>query len=151
MLHYACHVPWYLSSRLPGVTSQKAVTYIHQVRSSNVLNTSTVSVSVVSRHASPDQRGNFSDIPTLRACTRDTSRRLEQLGGFTATSSTELRPHSEAYSASAGKETERILWNQKVHYRAHNSPLLFCTLRQINIVHALPRLLVYVSKEDVPT
>jgi hypothetical protein len=70
--------------------TQKAVNYIHQVRPSYVSNTSTVSVTVVSRHASPDQRGNFSDIPTLRAGTHYTARCLEQLEGFTAISSTEL-------------------------------------------------------------
>ena len=43
----------------------------------------------------------------------------------------EQSPYWEAMICWASQQTYRVLWNQKVHYRVHNSP----TLSQINLVH----------------
>jgi hypothetical protein len=51
--------------------------------------------------------------------------------------STEPSPSREAASCAAIHELS-ILWNQRVRYRVHNSPLLIATLTYINRVHTTP-------------
>jgi hypothetical protein len=55
----------------------------------------------------------------------------------------ELSPSLEASGCAATQELLNILWNLKVHYRVHKSPLLVPIPRQINVVHTTPS---YLSK-----
>jgi hypothetical protein len=50
----------------------------------------------------------------------------------------EESPSWEANSRSPSEEISRLLWNPKVHYRFHNSPLLVPILSQMNKVHNSP-------------
>jgi len=57
------------------------------------------------------------------------------------TNSMVQNPAWEVQSIAASQEIPCILWNPKVHYRNHNSLSLALILRQINTVHALPKIL----------
>jgi hypothetical protein len=65
----------------------------------------------------------------------------EQLSTETWTTHSETRskssPSWEANSFSASQKIPRILWNPKVHYRIHNSPLLVSFPIHINPVYAV--------------
>jgi hypothetical protein len=55
----------------------------------------------------------------------------------------ELSPPWEAANCAATQELPSILWNPKVYYRVHKSPLLILILSQIDPVHTIPS---YLSK-----
>jgi hypothetical protein len=59
------------------------------------------------------------------------------------TNSMEKSPSWEAVSCAATQEIPSILWNPKVHYRVHKSPLPVFMLSRINPVHTTPS---YLSK-----
>ena len=48
------------------------------------------------------------------------------------------KPFSQATGSSAGHEILRILWNEKVHQRTHNSPPLVAILIQMNPFQNVP-------------
>jgi hypothetical protein len=55
----------------------------------------------------------------------------------------ELIPSREAANCAATQELPSVLWNPKVHYRLHKSPLLIAILSQIDPIPTIPS---YLSK-----
>jgi hypothetical protein len=51
---------------------------------------------------------------------------------------TELSPSWEATNCAVTQGLPSILWNLKVHYRVHKSPLLVPILNHINLIHTIP-------------
>jgi hypothetical protein len=56
----------------------------------------------------------------------------------------------EADSSSASQESPWILWNLKVHYRIHQTPLPVLILSQINPVHACLSLFLKIQSPTAP-
>jgi hypothetical protein len=55
----------------------------------------------------------------------------------------ELSPSQEAINCAVSQELTSTLWNLKVYYYDHKSPLLVSLLSQIDLVHGFP---FYLSK-----
>jgi hypothetical protein len=78
-------------------------------------------------------------LPVLSRVARPT----DKGGGTQLTNSMELSPSWEATNCSLTPEFPNTLWNQKIHYRVHKSPLLGPILSQISPAHITPS---YLSK-----
>jgi hypothetical protein len=62
----------------------------------------------------------------------------------------EISLSCEVASCAAAQELPYILWNPKVYYHVHKSPLLVPILSQINPIHTIPSCLSKIHLANLP-